>query len=459
MKPFPPTLKSAIDRLQQSLPPVFHYPWDGLESAIEKLPGQFLSMVGYGSLMNQSSAAITIQSSNTTRTPWLTFGCRRVFNYEMTPPALSRYGSPGTPFERAALNVFMTGNVADMVNGIRITLAASDVPALRGREVGYDLVPVVSIPWDWNDATEPTVAYLLLAPDVAPKPEWQQVNPNLLPHPAYRRLCQEGASQIAPDFLELFLTSSYLADKETSLKAWKQERKNNWEKVIHSQIPSMRFPAACAPATALVILDSPQGAQWLRESEPSGSFYHLIRYFTAQQNLNYCSIASSVIVLNALGVPRPSDAIHGPYAFFTQDNYFRPAVAAIVPAATVAAEGVTLAQLEAMLNANEDVQATLTHASATTLEAFRTLAVSHLNSSTVFVLVNYFRQALGQEGGGHVSPVAAYHAGADAFLVLDVSQYKYAPAWVPASLLFASMEAVDPSSGLARGFVVVQAKA
>ena len=229
MKPLPPDLLAAISRLQESLPSVFHYPWDGLESAIESLPGQFLSMVGYGSLMNPASASITIQSTTTTRTPWLTFGCRRVFNYEMTPGGLSRYGSPETPTERAALNVFMTGNVAERVNGILITLAASDVPALRSREVGYDLVPVVSIPWDWNDATEPTVAYLLLARDVAPKPEWQRVNPNLLPHPAYRRLCQAGAEQIGPEFLELFLTSSYLADKQTSLKEWKQERKNNWD--------------------------------------------------------------------------------------------------------------------------------------------------------------------------------------------------------------------------------------
>ncbi|MBL9115918.1 MAG: phytochelatin synthase family protein [Verrucomicrobiaceae bacterium] len=458
MKPLPPTLLSEIVRLQSSLPPVFHYPWDGLEDAIQKMPGQTLAMVGYGSLMNQASASITIQSASTTRTPWLTFGCKRVFNYQMPPAAVSRYGSPRTPFERAALNVFITGDVHDMVNGIKITLAASDVPALRLREVGYDLVPVASIPWDWDDKTQPSIAYLLIAPDVAVKPEWQLVNAHLLPHAAYRRLCKEGASQISPDFLELFLTSSYLADKATSLKAWKQDRTTNWERAIQTQSPSMQFATTAAPTNVLVSLDSPLGSQLLRESQPSGSFYHLIRYFTPQENLNYCSIASSVMVLNALGVPRPSDEIHGPYAFFTQDNYFRPAVAAVVPPEIVARQGVTLAQMAAMLNANQDVAAQMVYAPDITVDDFRRQAIGLLDQSSAFLLINYSRPALGQDGGGHVSPVAAYHARADAFLVLDVSQYKYPPTWVPTSLLFTAMEAQDPSSNKPRGYVVVKAQ-
>ena len=47
-----------------------------------------------------------------------------------------------------------------------------------------------------------------------------------------------------------------------------------------------------------------------------------------------------------------------------------------------------------------------------------------------YVIVNYLRRTLGQERGGHISPLAAYDADADRFLILDVSRYKYPPVWV-----------------------------
>jgi hypothetical protein len=43
------------------------------------------------------------------------------------------------------------------------------------------------------------------------------------------------------------------------------------------------------------------------------------------------------------------------------------------------------------------------------------------------VIVNYLRKAIGQEKGGHISPLAAYDAETDRFLILDVSRYKYPP--------------------------------
>jgi Phytochelatin synthase len=74
-----------------------------------------------------------------------------------------------------------------------------------------------------------------------------------------------------------------------------------------------------------------------------------------------------------------------------------------------------------------------------------------------FVLVNYLRKAMGQETGGHISPLAAYSEKTDRFLILDVSRYKYPPVWVKASDLWNSMNTVDTDSGKTRGFVVVNA--
>ena len=71
-----------------------------------------------------------------------------------------------------------------------------------------------------------------------------------------------------------------------------------------------------------------------------------------------------------------------------------------------------------------------------------------------FVAVNYHRPTLGQEGTGHISPLAAYDAGTDRLLVLDVSRHRYPPVWVRAADLFAAMDTdAGPHS---RGFVTVR---
>lgn len=59
------------------------------------------------------------------------------------------------------------------------------------------------------------------------------------------------------------------------------------------------------------------------------------------------------------------------------------------------------------------------------------------------VLINYDRKMLNQVGGGHFSPVGAYHAATDGFLIMDVAKYKYPPVWVGADTLFDAMATVD----------------
>ena len=102
------------------------------------------------------------------------------------------------------------------------------------------------------------------------------------------------------------------------------------------------------------------------------------------------------------------------------------------------------------------MQATVTHAGDTTLDSFRNSAIATLESPNEFLVVNYYRPDVGQAGGGHFSPVAAYDAVTDRFLILDVTRGKYPPTWVAASRLFSAMQAVDSDSGLSRGFVVIK---
>lgn len=73
------------------------------------------------------------------------------------------------------------------------------------------------------------------------------------------------------------------------------------------------------------------------------------------------------------------------------------------------------------------------------------------------MIINYLRKALGQERGGHISPLAAYDAETDRFLILDVSRYKYPPVWATAADVFAAMDTTDSDNqNRTRGYVLVK---
>jgi hypothetical protein len=93
---------------------------------------------------------------------------------------------------------------------------------------------------------------------------------------------------------------------------------------------------------------------------------------------------------------------------------------------------------------------------ASSIEDFRARASDYLDRDGHYVIVNYSRSGLEQEGRGHISPLAAYDADTDRFLILDVSRYKYPPVWVETAQLFDAMARSidDPVSG--RGFVLVR---
>ncbi|MGL4400426.1 MAG: phytochelatin synthase family protein [Luteolibacter sp.] len=208
-------------------------------------------------------------------------------------------------------------------------------------------------------------------------------------------------------------------------------------------------------APRLVELDSDEGVRMLDESASKRDFFLLVRYFNTQQNMAYCGVASSVMILNALPIPKPQGGAFASFPFYTQENFFSTKASAVKSAEKVASEGMTLAELTDLLNTHPGVKAEKTYASATTLDAFRAAAYESLNLEASYVAVNYLRKALGQNSGGHISPLAAYHKQKDAFLILDVSQYKYPPVWVSTADLWKAMEEKDAEAGKTRGFVVV----
>jgi hypothetical protein len=201
-------------------------------------------------------------------------------------------------------------------------------------------------------------------------------------------------------------------------------------------------------------LDSELGMSMLDQSKAKRNFLALISNYTTQINATYCSIASTAMVFNAGGVPRPGSTENPKGHYFDQVNLINE-VKGKFDVDKVLKSGVTLDTYAQFLSFFP-VQATITHAADTTLDAFRTLAIATLKTPKEFLVVNYYRPDVGQAGGGHFSPVAAYDAVTDRFLILDVTRGKYLPAWVPASRLFTAMQAVDSDSGLSRGFAVIK---
>lgn len=186
-------------------------------------------------------------------------------------------------------------------------------------------------------------------------------------------------------------------------------------------------------------------------------FWGSLRYFVTQKELSYCAIASSVVVLNSLDIPAPANPDLYPYQLFNQDNIFTDQVLKIISPTIVGYQGTTLDELNQLLS-TFTVNVERVYASNSGVDKFRSDAIAALKSPNKRLLVNFDRKALQQEGGGHVSPVVAYHEAQDRFLVLDVARYKLPSYWVKSEHLFKAMSGIDDRAKRSRGYVIVGKK-
>ncbi|PZU91260.1 MAG: glutathione gamma-glutamylcysteinyltransferase [Pseudanabaena sp.] len=196
---------------------------------------------------------------------------------------------------------------------------------------------------------------------------------------------------------------------------------------------------------SLISVTSDSGKKLLSTSQSKTDYSPLSNYFVTQSHPAYCGVASMTIVINAL---------HGDRKL-TQDNFFdNQKTNQIASALSIRWRGMNLDTLGKLLESH-DVKVQVYHAIDTNLSTFRDSVTENLKQSNNFVLVNYLRRSIGQESGGHISPIAAYDRSTDRFLILDVASYKYPPVWVKADELWKSMNTIDNDGGKTRGFVLV----
>ena len=111
-----------------------------------------------------------------------------------------------------------------------------------------------------------------------------------------------------------------------------------------------------------------------------------------------------------MGVPAPAVPEYAPYRTFTQDNVLSERTDAVLPRETLAQQGMTLDQIGGIL-ATQPVKAEVHHASDSSVDEFRKLASAYLRRSRATSSSSTtLRKALGEETGGHISPLAAYDA-------------------------------------------------
>lgn len=209
------------------------------------------------------------------------------------------------------------------------------------------------------------------------------------------------------------------------------------------------------PLASLIDFRSDPGERLLVEADAREAYFPLASQFVTQENRAFCGVASMTMVLNAMQMSAPEVPDLTPYRTFTQTNVLDARTDEVLPRERIRKQGMSLDQLAALLAA-KSVAVSIHHAGKTTLGEFRAEARDYLSQPDHFVLVNYFREAIGQDGSGHHSPLAAYHQQSDRFLILDVARYKYPPVWVRADDLFCAMNTPASSDhAKTRGYLLV----
>jgi hypothetical protein len=211
---------------------------------------------------------------------------------------------------------------------------------------------------------------------------------------------------------------------------------------------------SAAARAEVVYLPTEPGAERFRRAASEPEALALFAYVETEARQTFCGPASLAAALNSIGIGDPTPAPMFPYHLLTQDSLFTARNQAVKSYAAVERDGLTLNQL-AQFAANLAASTEVIHALDVSADALRSRLRAALGTRGTRVLVNYSRIPLGQVGDGHISPLAAYDAQTDSFLILDVARYKYPPAWVSFDQLFAAMQRIDTDSGLSRGALIL----
>jgi hypothetical protein len=236
----------------------------------------------------------------------------------------------------------------------------------------------------------------------------------------------------------------------------------------------------------IIIVDwfSQEGRKRLARSAYNTDFYQMAHAYQAQLNPVFATVASAVVILNAMRLPKhtiasqdriemPKPKAMGggviPFPAYSQMTFLNDKTDSIKDRKLIRMENITpenendkaafkpglgLEHLQQMLETFYGAKAVVTLAKDKQgADAFRTTVKKTLADSTTFLLCNFKGDLLGASTEGTVSPLAAYDEKSDSVLVLDVTGHKNPWYWVPLKAFYASMH--TEYDGNFRGYMVI----
>ena len=230
----------------------------------------------------------------------------------------------------------------------------------------------------------------------------------------------------------------------------------------------------------LVEWETGESAERLSSSSHKTDFFPLSNHFISQDNSIFCGPVSSAIVLNALrlgrkdGLPKDRQSIAEDemawlwegadpfYGKYTPNNVLNDETKTrlevlgkpiLIKGEAMSDFGLQLSQLAQVLRSHGLKVETRVVDDDADADAIRREIAANLASGDDYVLVNYARRALGQEGGGHISPLGAYDEHSDSFLIMDVNPNRAPWVWVGSDDLIAAMRTFDTVEN--RGYLLV----
>jgi len=237
---------------------------------------------------------------------------------------------------------------------------------------------------------------------------------------------------------------------------------------------------------------SDEGVKRLEQSKHKADFFKLANNFEGQTNKIFCGPTSAAIVLNALRVreanqklPEDSSLLQDKdkknlpqrkswtpfYERYSQNNVFlkSPKKRSEVLGQPLRNKkgkilknkegkpkkdfGFQIRQFAALLEGNGLKTKLRVVGPKLSNETIKSEFINNLKTKNDYIIANYKRTVLKQPGGGHISPVAAYHKNSDSFLVLDVTPNKANWVWVDADLFISAMRTFDTIEN--RGYVLI----
>ena len=246
------------------------------------------------------------------------------------------------------------------------------------------------------------------------------------------------------------------------------------------QSPALALDASADQPSALVAFASDEGLARLSRSTAKAAFPVLANQFEAQSNAAFCGPTTAAIVLNAARgrsaeLPhdhsrlRAEDLQYVPAGIdlsvprYTQDNVIEKGAKrrsqvlgepVLINGKPIQDFGYQTRQLDELLRANGLDTRLVIVDDGKPEEEVRTDLVQTLSTRGNYAIVTYKRSTVGQPGGGHISPLGAYDAASDSFLVLDVNPSSAGWVWMPAPVLVRGMRTFDTVEN--RGYILVR---